>query len=156
MRIELLAAHAHHVPTLARWFHGEWNTFYAGRTPADVEADFRERLHADRLPLALVALDGDEAVGTVSLMQTSVPTHAHLTPWLGGLFVAPDHRSAGLGMELVDAAVHQARDLGITRLHVALHAGEAAYTDAGWVVLDRATIDDEPITVLVRHLATSS
>lgn len=152
MRIEPLAASPHHVATLALWFHGEWSAFYAGRSENDVRSDFRARLNTDRLPLALAAIDGEDVVGTVSLLRSSIPTHAHLTPWVGGLFVPPERRRQGIGMRLIAAALDQAFVIGINRIHIALHAGAQAYRDSGWTLLDRAVVDGEPITVLVRDL----
>lgn len=152
MDIAYLADHPRHVGTLAAWFSTQWPNYYAGRGPDEVARLFEERLQRDDVPLALVALDGGEPVGTVSLMTTSIPTHAHLSPWVGGLYVRDDRRGRGLGMALVRRATEEARRLGVTELFMALHAAAERYVADGWCVHEHAEIDGEPISVLPRAL----
>ena len=152
MDIVYLADHPRHVATLAGWFAAQWPDYYAGRGPSEVVDQFEARLRRDGIPLALLALDGDEPVGTISLMTTSIPTHAHLAPWVGGLFVRADRRGRGLGMSLVRRAVEEARGLGVAQLYVAMHAAAERYEADGWDVHERTRFDDEPITVLTRAL----
>jgi hypothetical protein len=80
MEIRHLAGHPDFIPTLARWFHQEWAYLHPDRTLADVEQLIHERTHRDRIPLALVAIEGDELLGTVCLKLQDMDTRAQLTP----------------------------------------------------------------------------
>jgi GNAT superfamily N-acetyltransferase len=60
-----------------------------------------------------------------------------LTPWLAGVFVAPEHRSHGIGAALVERVVQEARALGILRLYLYTSGSGALYLRLGWSVVER-------------------
>src|SRR5262245_11778184 len=95
MRVAYLANVPEACPLLAAAFKAEWSAHSADRTAGVIAADFRACLHTDRLPLALVASDGEGVCGTLTLRQDSLTTHPHLTPWVAAFYVTP-HRSARL------------------------------------------------------------
>ena len=148
IRIDLLADHPAHPETLARWHMEEWAGYYAGRTLAQVTGAFQARARRSGLPQALLALKGTDVVGTVSLAATSISTHAHLTPWMIGLYVAPEQRGKGVASVLVRHAVDRARSLGERVLHVAVRSHEESYVSAGWEVIDRVRHEGEDLVVL--------
>ncbi len=88
MNIEYLAFHKEVIPTLAQWFYEEWSYLYPERTFSDVKRLIAERAQADKIPVALVAYDGEELLGTVCLKVHDMDTRLDLTPWLAGLYVS--------------------------------------------------------------------
>jgi len=86
MNIAYLADHKEVIPLLARWFYQEWAYLHPERTLADVERLIAERVNTDRIPLALLAFDGRELLGTVCLKVHDMDTRLDLTPWLAGLY----------------------------------------------------------------------
>jgi predicted N-acetyltransferase YhbS len=144
-----------YVPLLAGWFMQEWGAYYRDRAPGDAEETFRKRLSADTIPLALVALERGKPVGTVSLTDVSVPTHMHLGPWIGGLYVVPESRHHGLGMELVSAALRRARALGVARIYIAVGSAVDRYREHGWEILESADVNGQEVTVLSFDLAAA-
>src|SRR4051812_20450451 len=58
----------------------------------------------DSIPLTLVAAEGNEPVGSVSLVESDLTGWDHLTPWLASLYVRPDWRGQGIGKLLVGHA----------------------------------------------------
>jgi GNAT superfamily N-acetyltransferase len=130
-RIELLADHPDAVLKLGHWMHAEWPT--PGRSVADRAGLFMLCMNRDRVPMTLVALDGEELAGTVSLLDRSVVSHEHLHPWVASLYVAAAWRHAGLATRLVDAAALAARRLGLEALFMGVAAGARAhYEQHGW------------------------
>ena len=47
---------------------------------------------AGALPLCLIALDGDELVGAINLVDNDDDDHTDWHPWLAGMVVAAPHR----------------------------------------------------------------
>jgi len=55
------------------------------------------RTNPDNIPMTFVAIAGSTAAGSVTLVEHDMTTHLEITPWLAGLFVAPEMRGRGLG-----------------------------------------------------------
>jgi len=116
---------------------------------------FYERLHRSRIPLALVAFEGDRPLGTISLLEESVGTHKHLTPWLGGLYVREDARRLGIGKRLIEAAVGEARKLGVEQLFIGIRQAEGYYLKLGWVLVKRMDYYGEEVAIMRLDLRRS-
>lgn len=143
-----LAAIPEAIPLLAEWFRTEWSVYFHDRSPEEVEEMMRMRMNRDRIPLALVALEQGRAIGTVALVDVSIPTHMHLRPWLGGLYVRPEDRHRGVAMALVHAGEERARRIGIDRLYIAVRGGVDEYRKCGWDLLETADANGEMVSVL--------
>src|SRR5690606_40101220 len=108
------------------------------------------------LPAGLAALDGEgRVVGTAAVAERSIASHAHLAPWLVGLWVTPDRRRRGLGQALVAAGRVEAARLGLRVLHAATASAEPLFLRDGWVRFDSLRLADHPgalIAVLRRRL----
>lgn len=127
MRIDYLASHTEFIPALARWFLEESPDYFRGQTWQDVARLFDGRLNRGRIPLALVAFEMEEPLGTVSLVEESITTHAHLTPWLAGLHVAQGHRHQGIATRLIEALIREAAALNIEKLYIGIRRAEDFY-----------------------------
>lgn len=133
MKLELttLAQHPELIATIAAWFATEWPTFFEDRDPEAYIAD-----HArDELPLALLVLADAEPAGTVALRERSIAARSDLSPWIGGLYVAPAFRGQGIGQLLVVSASRVAWSLGFERIYVGTEV-PAVFTSIGWEEID--------------------
>lgn len=130
---------------LAKWFIDEWPEYHRGRSLPDVASRFR--LSPDVLQ-TLVAELGDEVVGTVALRGPWEAAPDIPAPWIGGLFVIPDHRGQGIGMSLVDAAIDAATEAGYPFAHMSVRVDPAAYIRRGWRVVATVFAGGESVTVL--------
>ncbi len=118
MKIDLLKYHQQHIPTQASWFKEESSDYFKDQSLEAVARDhFISRLNEHVLPISFIAYEGDYPVGTVALLEESVTTHKHLSPWLGGLHVHPKFRHQGVGARLVQAVVEKALALGFECLY---------------------------------------
>jgi GNAT superfamily N-acetyltransferase len=122
---------------LVRWFEAEWEPYYGEDGPGDAGADLRASMNQDTLPLCLVALDGDEPLGTISLKTESI-SHPELSPWGAAFLVAPHLRGRGIGTQLVAALEHEARRLGHRRLYMSTDAANGIVEVRGWQAIDTA------------------
>jgi GNAT superfamily N-acetyltransferase len=139
MTIDNLANHRSSIPKLARYFFDEWRPVYQkrGMTLDDVTASFEARANLESMPLALVAIDGGQVIGTGSLKLDDLEVRPQLSPWLGGLFVVPEHRNRGVATALIQHLLHEARRLHLAVLYLWTPASESLYSKLGWNTIER-------------------
>jgi len=148
MNISYLADHTEVIPMLAQWFYKEWAYLHPGKTLADVERLIGERINTNKIPLALVAFENQELIGTVSLKVNDMDTHLDLSPWLAGLYVSAPLRRKGIGATLVSAIEKKACELGIERLYLHTPESETFYSKLGWQVKERVKYHGYPVCVM--------
>ena len=126
--------------------HAVWAAFgqQKGSALSDLQAGFRRHLAPGALPFTLVAEAANTFAGTVSLIACDEPAYiersgrSDLAPWLAALWVAPQHRRAGIGAALVQEIEQRAAALGIARLYLsALPPVQGFYEKRGWRAIDR-------------------
>jgi GNAT superfamily N-acetyltransferase len=136
---------------LVRWFETEWEPYYGTQGPGDAEVDLRASMNRSDLPLCLIALDGEELLGTISLKAESI-SHPELSPWGAALLVAPKVRGQGVGTFLVAALEEEARRLGFTRIYMSTDAANGIVEARGWSAIDTADSLRGEVTVYERAL----
>jgi GNAT superfamily N-acetyltransferase len=87
--------------------------------------------------VALIAKRNDVPLGTCLLVPSEIDPIHDVSPWLAGLFVAPEHRRQDVGEVLVRAIEDQARIRGFSRLHLYTTSAAGFYQRLGWRVVDR-------------------
>ncbi|NTV47978.1 MAG: GNAT family N-acetyltransferase [Chlorobiales bacterium] len=152
MDIAYLADHKEVIPMLAQWFYQEWAYLIPGQTLADVERLLGERTNTTKIPVALVAFDGDELVGTVCLKVHDMDTRLDLTPWLAGLYVVAPRRRQGIGARLVSAIEQKAHELGVEKLYLYTPKSESFYSRLGWQLKERTEYHDYPVTIMQKEI----
>ena len=139
------------VELLAPAFWAEWGV-HDGLSLDQVAAKLRASLNREQLPLALVAREGGELLGTVGLHDNPVVGRRGLGPWLVALWVAPQHRRRGLGSELIAAAERTARKIGVRELYAATSTAIGLFERAGWQELERFAHNGETLSLFHQHL----
>jgi len=89
----------------------------------------------------------------VSVVFGDCPARPDLDPWLASLYVVPQRRGRGHGLELVRAAIALAAAAKAKRLHVFTESAEKLFQCCGFEMLECTTLQDVPITVLVLTLS---
>jgi predicted N-acetyltransferase YhbS len=154
MRVVPLADRPYFAETLARWHHDEWRWLYQDWSFEACLAELRSHDDPDRVPTTLVAVsDEDELLGSVSLVVDDLPGFEHLSPWLASLFVRSERRGEGIGGRLLEAAVAQARRLGVQRLYLFTPGQEEYYAWRGWSVVERVSAGGQPVVIMSRLTA---
>jgi len=96
MRVEYLADHPLHLPTVAAWQHAQFGYLTPITTLEDRTERLRRSLQKDALPVAFVALSPNGTLlGSAGILPTTI-THKHLTPWLSSVYVPEEFRGKGL------------------------------------------------------------
>lgn len=148
MRIDNIADHLDLIDTIARWHWNEWGDEDPGGSLASWTANLRRFTNRDRIPTIYVALDGDELLGSVSLVEHDMSTHCDLTPWLSGTFVKPERRGQGVASALVRQAVHSASEMGISRLYLYTYPARGLYEKLGWQPLVEDEYEGHTVTIM--------
>lgn len=152
MHIDYLANCQQHTATIAGWVFAEWGYLRPGFTLENATREFRERAVTDRIPLALVAVDGTEVIGCINIKLSEDLTQPGLSPWIGALYVRPDWRGKSVGSQLLAFAENAAARLGIRALYLSATDALAFYERRGWVVLSRHFLQGEHVCVMLKHL----
>jgi GNAT superfamily N-acetyltransferase len=135
--VEYLADHREFIPAVARWHHMEWGHLRPSETVEDRIGRVESSCGHCEIPTTLVALAGDQLLGSASLVEHDIDTRPELSPWLSGVFVAPEHRRRGVGAALVERVVREALALGVARLYLYTPGSGTLYLRLGWSVVER-------------------
>ena len=152
MEIGYLADHLDAIPLLAEHCHREWSYLVPGRTLQDVAESMHERAVRNRMPLALVAYDGTEILGTVYLTLHDMDTRTDLNPWLAGLYVIQARRNQGVGSRLVTALEDKARELKLAKLYLYTPSAQVFYAKLGWEIREEADYHGYLVTIMEKML----
>jgi GNAT superfamily N-acetyltransferase len=156
--IEYLADRREFIPTVARWHHAEWGHLRPRETVEDRIGRVERDCGHCEVPTTFVALAGAQVLGSASLVENDMETRKELSPWLSGVFVAPEHRRRGVGAALVERVVREAQALGIRRLYLYTPGSGTLYLRLGWSIRERTFYRelwrDQEITIM--ELATDS
>ena len=148
MTIEYLADHPEALDTIVQWMHREWGNVPGGETLEQRRTRFAGSLHRDRIPLSVVALEGDEILGSASLIAHDMETRMELTPWLASVFVAEQYRRRGVGAELVRRIMAEAGKLKVSLLYLYTVHSERLYPSLGWTVFERTKFLEQPVVIM--------
>lgn len=154
MKIELLADNPQFISTIAAWLYAEWGWFMPPGSSVETVAD-KVHAHANRsaLPLAMVARDGAELLGTASLRIHDMDILTELSPWLGGVYIDARHRNKGIGGRLVKAIEAQASALSYNQIYLFTFNQSPFYLKRGWQVLRNLGYRGHAVTVMNKSLA---
>ena len=98
---------------VAALIHNEFWAEVPGASVEKMAARLGEASTADAVPLCLIALNGDEVLGAINLVDNDDDDHTDWHPWLAGMVVAAPHRGQGIGSRLVRGALEAARAQGL-------------------------------------------
>jgi predicted N-acetyltransferase YhbS len=139
------------VPICARWRH---DAFFKedGFSEAQCLEQLVEFVAKQDYEIALLAEAGGRPAGTCLFVRNEIDPVHDLTPWLAGLYVAPEFRNRSIGSELVAAIESHARQAGCKRLQLYTSGAEAYYARLGWRVSERFPWDGKPFALMQRDL----
>ena len=139
--------------TIARRYHEAWSRDDSPRERERMLEEVRRSLDPASLPVTRVATRGGRFAGAAQLKVREMARYPEFEWWLGGVFVAPEHRGAGLATRLVAACVDEAVRRGLPRLHLQTeHPDGGLYARAGWRPVERIVEHGLDKLVMVREL----
>lgn len=155
MRFEFLADRPDTIPVLARWYNDEWGLRLRNETLQGTARRLDQYLHRERIPFILVLAQGEELLAAAQLkyreMGEQYPEREH---WLGGVFVAPEHRGRGLGRRIANEIACRAPAYGVYTLYLQTERLDGGlYQNIGWVPLERVEHYGVEVLVMARVVA---
>jgi len=137
----------------ARWRTGEFAEVL-GTSVAEEEQVLRELAADQSQQVALIALCDGVAAGTCLLVTSEIDPLHDVSPWLAGLYVAPEFRGIGVGRTLVAAIEEQARARSFPRIYLYTDDSEVPYyRKLGWNAAERVDWKSLPTNLMVRELS---
>jgi GNAT superfamily N-acetyltransferase len=152
-KIVYLADRADLIPELAGWFYGEWGPNYPDLTQAIIDDKLRRRLNRDRIPLVLVTLRKDSPIASASLKIREMETHPQYLHWLGSVYVLPEYRGKGIGSNLVQYSVNEAKRLAVHDLYLYTRSRENFYTRLGWKSVEKPLYRGRRVVIMKQILS---
>ena len=98
----------------------------------------RENMEPAPIPLALIAHQDGQFLGTASVIASDLAERPQYTPWVAAVWVEPVARRRGIAAALVDHAAHCCFALGLDRAYLCARPERAGfYQRLGWTMLER-------------------
>ena len=101
---------------------------------------------------ALIAYCNGLPAGTCLLTPKELEPCHPVSPWLAGLYVAPEFRRRGIGGALICAIEDEARNRGHDRVYLYADDAIAYYEKLAWRVVERTLWMDHPMALMAREL----
>lgn len=154
MEIHYLEEYRLWTPTIAQWFYDEWGDFYPNLTVDDIAERLEQRTNTDKIPLALIAVEDKQVIGTVSLKQHDMDTRMQYSPWLASLYVKKMHRHKCVSIKLIEAGINKAIELGIKVLYLytIIPQHKAFYISRGWKLVEITRYRGKTATIVTKQL----
>ena len=148
MRIAFLADHPEVIDTLARWHYDEWQGLIPEWSYQEAHRELATHTGRAAVPTTIVAFEGDELIGSASLLVEDLPQWKHLTPWVASVFVAPAWRGKRIGSRLVEEMVAVAGQLGVATVYLLTEGQSDFYRKLGWATVEVSPARGHPITIM--------
>jgi GNAT superfamily N-acetyltransferase len=148
MHIEYLVDRTEFIPTLARWHYGEWGNLRPGDSVEARILRLQGWCGRGRVPLTVIAVLDNELLGSASLVEHDMDSRLDLTPWLAGVFVAPQHRRKGIGAALVRRIMDEATLLCVSRLYLYTVDSTAFYAGLGWSPVEETRYREKEVSIM--------
>lgn len=148
MHILNIQVQPHHIPEVAGWLFTEWGHLTPGSSVERTIQRLTERCRTDDLPATFIATDGDDVVGTVSLVPHDLKTRMDLTPWIASVFVKPESRGRGIGSQLVGFAEAEAQRRNISTMYLFTPNKQRMYARLGWNTVEEVEYRGEHVTIM--------
>lgn len=150
--IEYLGEHRAAIPEIVSWLHTQWGYLMPDVSPEKLAEIFENRLTLHQIPETFVARCDGEVVGTASLVNHDMSTRIDLTPWLASVYIKAEHRGQGIGSQMVQAVMNEAKILGIEKFYLFTPNRTAFYARLGWQKVEETEYRGEQVTIMAYEI----
>ena len=137
------------VTAIAPWIWQEW-----GRARPETLEEVTAGMAAKTARLGpeqcFVLLEDGQPVATASLFHQDLDARPDLTPWLGAVFVHPDHRGRGHARRLVRRVEAACIEAAIATLWLHTEFARGMYEGLGWTAVEPQNDRGHAVTLMRR------
>jgi len=151
MQISYLADNPEFIAILAPAIFEYWRLILRDETLDSRTSKLRAHLSRKVLPIAWVAHEKGEVLGTAALRFSDLEGKKDLSPWLGGVFVLPEHRSRGVASALSKFVEQEAWLRGYLALYLFTPNQQALYARLGWLESEKVKWHGIESSVMVKR-----
>ena len=152
MKIEFLADYPEYIAELAELHFAEWSYLNPGETLEDKKEYLKKLCGRSGVPCFVIAVEGDELVGSASLIAQDMDDRPDLAPWLADVFVKPEYRGRGIATTLIQRIESEARSTGIVRLYLYTPDAVKLYKKLGWRIFEASQYKDVHVQIMVKDI----
>ncbi len=144
------------IPQIARWYFEEWGYLLEGDTYERAIERLDAYIQGDQMPVMVLAIEHGEVLGVAQLkLHELEDAYPELVNWLGGVYVAKEHRGKGVAARLVEKVLEIAPHFGVEKLYLQTEVpGGGLYARLGWKPLEQ--YQREHLLVLIMERSVGS
>jgi len=152
LQISYLVEYPEFIPTLGQWLLDYYGEMIGEKSIDARVAKLSTHLNRDKLPIAWVAHNNGEVLGTAALREQELEDRKDQSPWLGGLIVGDQYRRQGIGARLITVVENGARSLGNRTIYLFTIDRHEWYTRLGWHILEPCIWFSRPGNIMIKYL----
>ncbi len=133
MKFIFLADRPEAARTIAKWYNVQWGHLSPDNSEDKIFERISLAIHRDKIPLMVLALDGDEIMGCAELKFREMILYPQFEHWLGGVYVVPKYRGHGVASKVATRIYELAESFGVKKIYLQteqLNGG--LYAKLGW------------------------
>jgi GNAT superfamily N-acetyltransferase len=153
MEFELLADNEEAIPILAGWYYREWGYLSKENNLENVTVKLQAYLNTDKIPLIILAVENGEILGACQLKYREMDIYPEKEHWLGGVYVAVNHRGNRVSEKLINKLVSIAIEFGVQKLYLQTQRPDGGlYSRLGWQPIERVNYHGVEVLVMEKDI----
>ncbi len=153
MKLEYLADYQELLPTVAQWYFEEWGYLSEEKKLEQDIQRLQIYLNKDKVPLMLLAIQDAELLGAAQLKFREMSIYPEKEHWVGGVYVAKEHRGKGIARQILSELIAIAKSLKIETLYLQTeHLDGGLYGRMGWTPIEEVNYRGIDVLVMERSI----
>jgi GNAT superfamily N-acetyltransferase len=153
MELIFLADRPDAIPIIARWYFDQWGYLDEGGTVEKICGRMQKFLNKDSIPLMVLAVEADKIMGVAELKYHEMDIYPEKEHWIGGVFVAPEHRGRGFASCILNKIIEIAPALDVNILNLQTEKLDGGlYTRLGWKRYEQVIYHGLEVLVMEKQL----
>lgn len=153
MELILLADRPEAIPTIAHWYFEQWGHLDVDESVENICDRMQKFLQRDSIPLSVLAIEADEILGVAELKYREMDIYPEKEHWIGGVFVAVEHRGKGIASCIIKKIIKIAASLKVQTLYLqTVRLDGGVYTGLGWQRCEQVNYQGQEVLVMARQL----